>query len=221
MIVPCIQSARRFSRAINMSDRHIQQMQLLTSRLSILGMNPLPPIRGPRPTSFSHLLSPLIAAVSTFSLSAFLHSYSLVFSIWFLSHPFLSFASFSSLLHPLAWPLSQQLYQHHHPSGKKCNGGKKSINKAITLPVLSPSAEVTPAVRWGDGVRWSWRHISIRVGVRVTYEFGVEAAVSQGYYCGHDPSPAVLLSVQPNVMRWSRHRLSVRRTADRLPLCVP
>ena len=56
---------------------------------------------------------------------------------------------------------------------------------------------------------------SRRVGARVTYELGAWAAVSQGYYCGHNPSPTVLLSVQPNVMRWSRHLLSIGKPADR------
>lgn len=34
---------------------------------------------------------------------------------------------------------------------------------------------------------------------------GCKAAVRQSYYCGHDPSPAVLLSVQANVTRRSPH----------------
>lgn len=61
----------------------------------------------------------------------------------------------------------------------------------------------------------TWGQTYIRVGSRVTYELGVWTAVSQGYYCGHDPSLVVLLSVELNVMRWSRHLRSIGRTTDR------
>lgn len=102
-------------------ERHIQRMQLLTSRLSIPGMNPLLHSQFLALPSFSHLSSPLISTVSTLFLHHNLRHFYFISSISL--HPLVAVFRLAGPLPHLATQVNNSISGAIHQG--KCNEEKK------------------------------------------------------------------------------------------------